>query len=104
MNNSHPLDVAAALAVASVQAAGQLARLILVHAVALVLTLSGWRPEPSADVSSRPRPSAPPPSRTVLELRTLARQTLGSSATVGGRRIAQARKADLLLVLQLSSA
>lgn len=105
MNNSHPLDVAAALAVVSMQALGQLARLVLVHTVALVLTLSGWRPEPSTDVSSRlGRPSAPPPSRTVLELRTLARQTLGSSATVGGRRIAQARKADLLLALQLSSA
>lgn len=53
MNNSHPLDVAAALAVVSMQALGQLARLVLVHTVALVLTLSGWRPEPSADVSPR---------------------------------------------------
>jgi len=103
VNNSHPLDVAAVLAVASVQAIGQLARLLLVHTLALVLTLSGWRPEPSADVPPRPRLSAPP-NRTVLELRTLARQTLGSSATVGGRRIAQARKSDLLLALQLSSA
>lgn len=103
MNNSRPLDVAAVLAVASVQAIRQLARLLLVHAVALVITLSGWRPEPSADVPPRPRPSAPT-SHTVLELRTLARQTLGSSATVGGRRIAQARKSDLLLALQLSSA
>ena len=106
MNNTHPLDVAAAVAVASLQALGQLARLVLAHSIALVLTLSGWRPESSADVSS---PSSPEPESEpqhclpVLELRRLARQALGSSATVGGRRIAQARKADLQLALQLST-
>ena len=153
MNNTHPLDVAAAVAVASLQALGQLARLVLAHSIALVLTLAGWRPKSSTDVSTRTgtdgvlsfgtlgksqqahgnaHPSGWPPTtqpaghpghscpgvrlrkqalmrvepgagHTVLELRRLARQALGSSATVGGRRIAQARKADLLLVLQLST-
>ena len=36
---------------------------------------------------------------SVVELRTLARQTLGSAARIEGRRIAQARRADLLLAL-----
>jgi hypothetical protein len=36
---------------------------------------------------------------SVVELRTLARQQLGSAARIEGRRIAQARRADLLLAL-----
>lgn len=94
---NHPLDVAAALLLVSAQALAQL----LVHAIALVLTLSGWRPKPSVDVSSSPAPEPEPlPTFTVAQLRAMARNTLGSAATVGGRRIAQARKADLLLALR----
>ena len=36
---------------------------------------------------------------SVQQLRTLARQTLGSAARIEGRRIAQARRDDLLLAL-----
>jgi hypothetical protein len=36
---------------------------------------------------------------TVVELRRLARRRLGSSARLAGRRIAQCRRADLLLAL-----
>ena len=36
---------------------------------------------------------------SVVELRTLARQQLGSAARIEGRRIAQARRDDLLLAL-----
>lgn len=36
---------------------------------------------------------------TVPQLRTLARHQLGSSARIGGRRIAQARRAELVLAL-----
>ena len=36
---------------------------------------------------------------SVVELRTLARQQLGSSARIEGRRIAQARRAALLVAL-----
>ncbi len=45
VNNTHPLDGAAAVAVVSLQAVGQLARLVLAHSIALVLTLSGWPSE-----------------------------------------------------------
>lgn len=36
---------------------------------------------------------------TVVELRMIARERLGSAARLGGRRIAQARRAQLLLAL-----
>ena len=99
VNNTHPLDVAAVLVLASLQSLAQL----LVPVIALVLTLSGWRPKPSMDVSSPPAPEPKPqPTFTVAQLRTMARSTLGSAAVVGGRRIAQARKSDLLLALQLN--
>ena len=53
------------------------------------------------------RPSSSRPTRgadrlallTVVQLRTLARERLGSGARIGGRRPAQARRADLLLAL-----
>jgi len=35
VNNTHPLDVAAAVAVVSLQALGQLAHLVLTHSIAL---------------------------------------------------------------------
>lgn len=66
------------------------------------------RPEPPAAAPVRQalapaRPArsgavAPPPlgSLNVEQLRTLARQRLGSTTRIGGRRIAQARRADLL--------
>ena len=99
VNNTHPLDVAAVLVLASLQSLAQL----LVPVIALVLTLSGWRPKPSTDVSSSPASEPEPlPTLTVAQLRKMARNTLGSAATIGGRRIAQARKADLLLSLHLS--
>ncbi len=53
VNNTHPLDVAAAVAVVSLQALGQLAHLVLTHSIALVLTLLGWGLRPSTDVSTR---------------------------------------------------
>ena len=42
---------------------------------------------------------APPAPTTVAELRSAARARLGPSARIGGRRIAQARRADLLAAL-----
>ncbi len=105
--NNHPLEVAAVWVAASLQALAHLLRLLLVHTVALVLTLSGWNPEPSTDVLDDPQPEPEPkpqPALTVPQLRAMARQDLGSAATVGGRRIAQARKADLLQALQLTPA
>ena len=103
MNNTDPMALACTVLAASVQALGTLLRLVLVHFIALVLTLSGWRPKPSTDVSSSPASEPEPlPTFTVAQLRKMARTTLGSAATIGGRRIAQARKADLLLALHLS--
>jgi hypothetical protein len=46
-----------------------------------------------------PEPAVKLDALTVTELRSLARCELGSSARIGGRRIAQARKADLIQVL-----
>jgi hypothetical protein len=58
--------------------------------------------------AKRQEPAAPAPvpaaahafeELTVPQLRTLARQQLGSSARINGRRIAQARRAELVLAL-----
>ena len=51
-----------------------------------------------------PGPEPEPLPDTVHELRALARERLGSAARPGGRRISQARKADLLAALMLDAA
>lgn len=46
-----------------------------------------------------PAPTISPERLTVEELRRIARQRLGAAARPGGRRIAQARRADLLAAI-----
>jgi hypothetical protein len=46
-----------------------------------------------------PEPAVKLDALTVTELRTLARCELGSAARIGGRRIASARRADLINAL-----
>lgn len=60
------------------------------------------QPQAAATIASRPATIQPPPldTLTVAQLRSVARQRLGSAARIGGRRIAQARRADLLGALK----
>lgn len=56
------------------------------------------QPQAAATISTRPAAIQSPPldALTVSQLRSVARQRLGSAARIGGRRIAQARRAELL--------
>lgn len=59
--------------------------------------LAGVTPPQPVPALTIAAPALPP--LTVPQLRTMARQRLGPAARIGGRRIAQARKADLLTAL-----
>jgi hypothetical protein len=72
-----------------------LARLLLVPAAALVLVACCWRPTPPPASSEQAEVPAMP--STVAALRQLARAR--GLTTAGGRRVSQARKADLLEAL-----
>lgn len=93
-------------------AAASVARLLLVPLLALVLVTCGWRPNPASRPSPEgfrsvtygddqkdrnPEPEAPVLPSTVAALRQLA--CARGITTAGGRRISQARKADLLMAL-----
>lgn len=82
-------------------AAASVVRLLLVPLLALVLVACGWRPASSEAVAlpvgSSEEPEAPVLPSTVAALRQLARAR--GITTAGGRRVSQARKADLLLAL-----
>jgi hypothetical protein len=81
---------------ATIEAAGILAALIGV----LIGLESLESLESQAETVEPPVLMALPDSRlSVVELRTLARRRLGSSARLAGRRIAQAKRADLLAAL-----
>lgn len=76
-------------------------RLVVVPLVALVLTLAGWRPRRIFQPQPVVARTAP---LTVQRLRWLVRQQYGPTCRPGGRRIAQARKADLLATLYVEAA
>lgn len=93
-------------------AAASVVRLLLVPLLALVLVTCGWRPSPAPRPSPEgfrsvtygddqkdrnPEPEAPVLPSTVAALRQLARAR--GIITAGGRRVSQARKADLLVAL-----
>ena len=92
----HPIELALVAGLALLLAL----RTLLVALLALVLAMAGWRPgatapEPGPAVQTlTPRPSTP---TTVVALRAEARAR--GIRTAGGRRIAQARRADLLAAL-----
>lgn len=98
-SHAHPIDFAALGAVAL----AKLARIALVHGIALVLVLAGWCPSPAA--AAQPAPAAPAPVAavapapvtrdwagrpldrlTVAELRLQARAAGYKSLARNGRR------------------
>jgi len=92
---AHPIEAAAIGAIAGCR----LARIIIVPAVALLLTLAGWQPAQTTQPQPAAAPMAaqPAPERlTVAQLRTMAR-------AVGHKALARnGRRADLLKALQLA--
>jgi hypothetical protein len=78
-----------------------------VHALGVLAALIGAivatgqsESQPTQTEIAQPVLMALPDSRlSVVELRTLARHRLGSSVKINGRRIAQAKRADLLAAL-----
>jgi len=84
----------ALVAMVAVHALGMLA------ALASAIVATGHDSQPAQPEIAQPVLMALPDSRlSVVELRTLARHRLGSSARLAGRRIAQATRADLLAAL-----
>lgn len=72
----------------------------------LHVALLGLAPAPATPQELEPAAPAPAPAAarafeelTVPQLRTLARHQLGSGTRIAGRRIAQARRAELVLAL-----
>lgn len=93
------------LALLAALAVARALRPLLVALLALALTLAGWRPRATPPrpaiaqpLAPEPRTIAPPAlaSLTVVQLRGLARAQLGPAHRLGGRRIAQATRSDLL--------
>jgi hypothetical protein len=83
------------VAMTAVHAAGVLAAL----ASAIIATEPDSQPA-QPEIAQPPVLMALPDARlSVVELRTLARRRLGSSARLAGRRIAQANRAQLLAAL-----
>lgn len=101
--NPHPVELLLLGSAVLTVAAAFVVRLLLVPLLALVLVASNWRPPhvPSETVAlpaaSEERSERPPLPSTVAALRQLARSR--GIATAGGRRVSQARKADLLVAL-----
>lgn len=96
----HPVELLLLGGAVLLVAAASVVRLLL-PLLALVLVACGWRPASSeavaVPVASSEEPEAPVLPSTVAALRQLARAR--GITTAGGRRVSQARKADLLVVL-----
>jgi hypothetical protein len=86
----------ALVAMTAVHAAGVLAAL----ASAIIATgQSESQPTQTETVEPPVLMAMPDANLTVIQLRTLVRVRLGSAARIAGRRIAQAKRADLLAAL-----
>lgn len=92
----HPLELAAVAAMALGWALWTVARLLLVPALALLLTLAGWRPAPRS-AAPQPQPVAPaaaeplPPAPAVL-LACAPEPVAIAAPPLEGLTVAQLRK------------
>lgn len=96
-NEAHPLELAALAVMATGWALWTVARLLLVPAVALLLTLAGWRPAPrvAAPRAAAPQPVAPPaplPQAAAVVLACAAAPVTIAAPPLEGLTVAQLRK------------
>lgn len=91
-NEPDALELAALAVMATGWALWTLARLLLVPAVALLLTLAGWRPAPRAAAPQPVAPPAPLPQRPAVVLACAAAPVAIAAPPLEGLTVAQLRK------------